>query len=164
LLLTVVQDRNSMSEMRARPIAKDVVPAGRRRDRLSNPDAKNPKARNAAPWEWSEMEVAQKLPGVGRQSQNLSLSGELDRTRTALASSVSRPTERIGAIYSPTMRREGRSHFILRQRSVETSCRGSNFGQQPRERPIPGRFECRRLGIYWRDREKYRPCFQWGEG
>ena len=49
LLLFVVQDRNSKSEMRASPIAKEGVPAGMRRDRLSNPHAKNPKARNDAP-------------------------------------------------------------------------------------------------------------------
>jgi hypothetical protein len=35
------------------PIAKDVMLAGRRRDRLSNPDAEeeNPKARNVAPYD-----------------------------------------------------------------------------------------------------------------
>jgi len=109
------------------------------------------------------MEVAQKLPRMGRQPQNLPLSAELDRTRTALTGPISRATERIGPIYSPTMRRERRSHFILRQRSVEASGRGSSFGPQPRERPVPGRFERRHLGIYWRDREKSRPCFQYGE-
>src|SRR5256884_8036994 len=73
------------------------------------------------------MEVAQKLPRMGCQPQNLPLSGQLDRTRAALAGPVSRATERIGAIYSPTMRRERRSYFIRRQRSVEAPCCGSNF-------------------------------------
>jgi AAA+ superfamily predicted ATPase len=58
------------------------------------------------------MEMAQKLSGVGRQPQNLPLSRELDRTRAAVAGPISRIPERIGAIDSPTMWRERRSHFI----------------------------------------------------
>jgi ATPase family protein associated with various cellular activities (AAA) len=75
------------------------------------------------------MEVAQKLPSMGRQPQNLPLSGELDRTRPPLAGSISRATERIGAIYSPTMRGERRSHFIPRQRSVAAQTLAHNLGK-----------------------------------
>jgi hypothetical protein len=76
------------------------------------------------------MGLAQELPGMGCKPQNLPLSGELDRTRAALVGILSRITERIGAIHSPAMQREGHSRSISRQRSADTSCRGSNFGAQ----------------------------------
>ena len=134
--------------------------AGIPRDRLSNPDAKeeNRKAQKATPSTGGGM--AKKLSSMGPQPQNLPLSGELDRPRAALAGPISHVSEQIGIIHSPTMRGEKRSHFISGQKSGEALCRRSNFGAQPRKKPVPDQFECRSLGIHWRDRKESRPCFQ----